>query len=100
MGLTYGAGPLSAHAPKEVNYRLDGPAHKLLMHPFPRRIRAEFAGRTVLDSRRAVLLHETALPPRLYVPEPDLDVERVRAERPQHALPVQGRRHLPHAAGR
>jgi uncharacterized protein (DUF427 family) len=74
MGLTYGAGPLSAHAPKEVNYRLDGPAHKLLMHPFPRRIRAEFAGRTVLDSRRAVLLHETALPPRLYVPEPDLDV--------------------------
>ena len=75
MGLTTGAGPLSAHAPKEINYRLDGPAHKLLQHPFPRRIRAEFAGRTVLDSRRGVLLHETALPPRLYVPEADLDAE-------------------------
>ena len=73
MSLTFGTGPLSAHAPKEVNYRLDGPAHKLLMYPYPRRIRAEFAGRTVLDSRRAVLLYETALPPRLYVPEPDLD---------------------------
>ena len=75
MGLTIGAGPLSAHAPKEINYRLDGPAHKLLQHPFPRRVRAEFAGRTVLDSRRGVLLHETALPPRLYVPEADLDAE-------------------------
>jgi uncharacterized protein (DUF427 family) len=73
MGLTYAGGPLSAHAPREVNYRLDGPAHKLLLHPYPRRIRAEFAGRTVLDTRRGVLLHETALPPRLYVPEADLD---------------------------
>jgi uncharacterized protein (DUF427 family) len=73
MSLTFGTGPLSAHAPKEVNYRVDGPAHKLLMYPYPRRIRAEFAGRTVLDSRQAVLLYETALPPRLYVPEPDLD---------------------------
>ena len=75
MGLTIGAGPLSAHASKEINYRMDGPAHKLLQHPFPRRVRAEFAGRTVLDSRRGVLLHETALPPRLYVPEADLDAE-------------------------
>ena len=73
MGLTKADGPLSAHSPDTVNYRVDGPAHKLLMHPFPRRIRAEFAGRTVLDTRHAVLLHETALPPRLYVPEADLD---------------------------
>jgi uncharacterized protein (DUF427 family) len=73
MGITYPGGPLSVSAPREVNYRLDGPAHKLLQHPHPRRVRAEFAGRTVLDTRRGVLLHETALPPRLYVPEEDLD---------------------------
>ena len=73
MGLTYADGPLSAHPPRDVNYRLEGPAHKLLMHPYPRRIRAEFAGRTVLDTRHGVLVHETALPPRLYVPESDLD---------------------------
>jgi uncharacterized protein (DUF427 family) len=73
MGLTRTDGPLSPHAPKTVNYSLDGPAHKLLMHPFPRRVRAEFAGRTVLDTRRGVLVHETALLPRLYVPEEDLD---------------------------
>lgn len=73
MGLTRRDGPLAARPLATVNYRLDGPAHKLLMYPYPRRIRAEFAGRTVLDSRRAVLLYETALPPRLYVPESDLD---------------------------
>ncbi len=73
MGLTRTDGPLSPRVPDTVNYRLDGPAHKLLMHPFPRRVRAEFAGRTVLDTRDGVLLHETALLPRLYVPEADLD---------------------------
>lgn len=73
MGLTRTTGPLSPHAPRTVNYAIDGPAHKLLMHPFPRRVRAEFAGRTVLDTVRGVLVHETALLPRLYVPEEDLD---------------------------
>jgi uncharacterized protein (DUF427 family) len=73
MGLTRTNGPLSPTAPTTVNYTIDGPAHKLLMHPFPRRVRAEFADRTILDTRRGVLVHETALLPRLYVPEEDLD---------------------------
>ncbi|HZG90184.1 MAG TPA: DUF427 domain-containing protein [Pseudonocardia sp.] len=73
MGLTFADGPLSPRPPKTVNYDITGPAHKLLVHPFPRRVRAEFAGRTVLDTSRGVLLHESALPPRLYVPEEDLD---------------------------
>ncbi|MCO1658447.1 DUF427 domain-containing protein [Pseudonocardia humida] len=73
MGLTFGDGPLSPRPPQTVNYDIAGPAHKLLMHPFPRRVRAEFAGRTVLDTRRGVLLHETAILPQLYVPEEDLD---------------------------
>ncbi len=73
MGLTRTDGPLSPRAPRTVNYAIDGPAHKLFLHPFPRRVRAEFAGRTVLDTTRGVLLHETALLPRLYVPEDDLD---------------------------
>ena len=45
MGLTRTDGPLSPRAPQTVNYAIDGPAHKLLAHPFPRRVRAEFAGR-------------------------------------------------------
>lgn len=73
VALTRAHGPLSPTAPATVNYTVDGPAHKLLMHPFPRRVRAEFAGRTVLDTRAGMLVHETALLPRLYVPETDLD---------------------------
>jgi uncharacterized protein (DUF427 family) len=90
MGLTYADGPLSAHAPREVNYRLDGPAHKLLMHPYARRIRAEFAGRTVLDTQQGVLLHETALPPRLYVPEGDLDESAFVASEHSTHCPFKG----------
>jgi uncharacterized protein (DUF427 family) len=73
VGLTRRTGPLAPHPPSTVNYRLDGPPHKLLLHPFPRRVRALVAGRTVLDTRSGALLHETALLPVLYVPEDDLD---------------------------
>lgn len=73
MGLTRTDGPLSSYAPSTVNYAIDGPPHKLLMHPFPRRVRAEFAGRTVLDTRRGQLVHESNLLPVLYVPEEDID---------------------------
>jgi len=73
MALTRTDGPLSPRPPQTVNYDVTGPAHKLLMQPFPRRVRAEFAGRTVVDTRNGVLLHETAILPQLYVPEEDLD---------------------------
>ncbi|MBN9733887.1 MULTISPECIES: DUF427 domain-containing protein [unclassified Pseudonocardia] len=73
MGLTRTDGPLSSYAPATVNYAIDGPPHKLLMHPFPRRVRAEVAGRTVLDTRRGYLVHESNLLPVLYVPEDDVD---------------------------
>jgi uncharacterized protein (DUF427 family) len=72
MSLTFSGGPLSGHPAERVNYRIEGPAHKLLMHDFPRRVRATFGGQTVLDTTRAVLLHETGLPPQLYVPIDDI----------------------------
>ncbi len=75
MGLTRTDGPLSPYAPTSVNYRIDGPPHKLLMHPFPRRVRAEFAGRTVLDTRAGQLVHESNLLPVLYVPVADIDAD-------------------------
>jgi uncharacterized protein (DUF427 family) len=39
---------------------------------FPRRMRAEFAGETVVDSRHAKLLHEHGLLPVLYFPEDEV----------------------------
>lgn len=75
MTLTLGTGPLAAGAPDTTNYALDGPQHKLLFSPFPRRIRALLAGQTVLDSERAMLLHESNIFPVLYVPVDDISME-------------------------
>lgn len=71
MSLTQSHGPLSGKPP-QTNYRIEGPAHRLLFQPFPRRVRAIFGGQTLLDSRRAQLLHETGLLPQLYIPYEDV----------------------------
>ena len=78
MSLTFSDGPLSGRPPQRVNYRIEGPAHKLLMHEFPRRVRAAFGGQAVLDTTRAVLLHETGLPPQLYAPIEDIRADLIQ----------------------
>jgi uncharacterized protein (DUF427 family) len=77
VSLTHSSGPLSGQAPQTVNYRIEGPAHKLLMHEFPRRIRATFGGQTVFDTTRAMLLHETGLLPQVYVPLDDIRADLI-----------------------
>ena len=78
MSLTFSSGPLSGHSPETVNYRIDGPAHKLLMQEFPRRVRARLGGETVFDTVRARLLHETGLLPQVYVPQEDIRADLLR----------------------
>ena len=75
MTLTFPGAPLASEPPATTNYSIDGPRHRLLLHPFPRRVRARFAGEVVLDSTRGALLHESNILPRLYVP-----LEDVRAD--------------------
>ncbi|HEY3019496.1 MAG TPA: DUF427 domain-containing protein [Solirubrobacteraceae bacterium] len=72
MSLTTGSGPLAVR-PAQANYTIDGPAHRLFFEPHPRRVRAVLAGRTVLDTVRGRLVHESNLLPVLYVPIEDLD---------------------------
>lgn len=72
MTLTMATGPLAAHGPHDVNYRVEGPAHRLLLEPFPRRVRAVLGGEVVLDTVRGALLHESQLLPQLYVPREDV----------------------------
>jgi uncharacterized protein (DUF427 family) len=55
------------------NFAIDGPAHRIHFEPFEHRVRAELGGRTVLDSTRGVLLHETGIHPVLYAPLGDYD---------------------------
>lgn len=69
-----GSGPLATRPGGEFNFGWDGaPAHRLFFEPYPRRLRALVGDRVVLDSVRAQLLHESNLPPRVYVPFDDLD---------------------------
>ncbi|MGB8996320.1 MAG: DUF427 domain-containing protein, partial [Pseudonocardiaceae bacterium] len=72
MSLTRGDGPLTSRPPDTVNYRIEGPAHRLLFAPFPRRVRAVFGGETVLDTTSGMLLHESNLLPQLYLPRDDV----------------------------
>ncbi len=79
MTLTLDHGPLSTSPPEEANYTIDGPPHRLLLTPFPRRVRAEFAGSTVLDTIAGALLHESNMLAKLYVPKADVDMSLLEA---------------------
>jgi uncharacterized protein (DUF427 family) len=90
MTLTRLPGPLANTGDQLTNYRIESPAHRLLMHPFPRRVRAEFAGETVLDTRAGMLLHESNLLPQLYVPEADLRTDLLKATELTTHCPFKG----------
>ena len=72
MSLTLGTAPFGPHAAGEWNFDYDGPGHALYLHPHARRVRAVFAGETVLDTLRPHLLHETGYLPRYYLPREDV----------------------------
>lgn len=90
MTLTLGNGPLSARPPDAANYTIDGPQHRLLATPFPRRVRAELAGTTVFDTTEGVLVHETNILPVLYVPETDVATELLEATDHHTHCPFKG----------
>jgi uncharacterized protein (DUF427 family) len=73
MSLTLGPGPLGTQPGGCANYSIDGPKHRIWFQEHPRRFRAEIGGRAVLDTVRGHLLHESNIPPRLYVPLDDFD---------------------------
>ena len=84
MTLTLGGGPLATPEPSETNYAIDGPKHRLFVSPFPRRIRALAQGETILDSERAVLVHESNLLPVLYAPLEDFTAELTATDTSTH----------------
>ena len=83
MTLTFPGAPLASDPPDTTNYAIEGPRHRLLLHPFPRRVRARFAGETVLDSTRGAMLHESNILPRFYVPLEDVRADLL--ERTDHS---------------
>jgi uncharacterized protein (DUF427 family) len=84
MSLTQSPGPLAGR-PGPANFAIDGPKHRLLATPLPRRVRGELGGEVVIDTEGAFLLHETGLKPQLYVPLADVRAETLtRTDRVTH----------------
>ena len=90
MSLTLGPGPLGTRPGGEANYTITGPGHRIWFQEHPRRIRAEIAGRVVLDTVRGHLLHESNIPPRLYAPLDDFDRELLAPSRHTTHCPFKG----------
>ena len=72
MTLTLGSGPFGPATTGRFNFERVGPRHVLYWEDWPRRMRAELGGATVLDSRGGKLLHETGHLPVHYFPEDDV----------------------------
>ena len=75
MALTVGTGPFAARPGGVFNRELPSRRGLIYFEDFPRRIRASFAGETVVDSRRAKLLHEAGHLPILYFPEGEVRMD-------------------------
>ncbi|AHY45430.1 protein of unknown function (DUF427) [Rubrobacter radiotolerans] len=73
MSLAVGKGPFGPRRSGEFNFDTNVlKPHTLYFEPTPKRVRAFFGGEVVADSRRAKLLHETAIMPVYYFPEEDV----------------------------
>lgn len=77
MSLTTGSGPLGGAPTGFFNFELDGaaPKHRIYFASDQRRLRALVGNKTVLDTTRAHLLHETGILPRIYAPTEDYALE-------------------------
>jgi len=92
MTLTLGTGPFAKPGKGALNFDLSkaAPAHVLFLHEIPKRVRAELAGETVIDSRRTQLLHETGLLPQLYVPFDDVRMDLLQQTAKTTHCPFKG----------
>jgi uncharacterized protein (DUF427 family) len=89
MSLTVGRGPFAREPAGRFNTEIVPPAGAVLFFdPVPQRIRATFAGETVVDSGDAKLLHETGHLPVYYFPLGDVRQDLLE--------PSEQRTHCPH----
>jgi uncharacterized protein (DUF427 family) len=75
MTMTVGTGPLGQAPAGVFNRPMPDLKGLIYFEDFLPRIRGEFAGETVVDSRHAKLLHENGLLPVLYFPEDEVRTE-------------------------
>ena len=90
MSLTIGTGPFGQHPGGTFNFERPPLQGLLYFEDSPRRIRALYAGETVVDSRRAKLLHEHGKLPVLYFPESEVRTELLEPSDHRTVCPWKG----------
>jgi uncharacterized protein (DUF427 family) len=90
MSLAMITGPLGTRPSGVANFERSGPAHALYLEPTQRRIRGVFAGETVVDSRRAQVLHESGHLPRYYFPREDVRADLLESTDHHTNCPFKG----------
>lgn len=91
MSLTVGKGPFAKEAAGRFNTEIVPPTGAVIFFdPVPQRIRATFAGDTVVDSSNAKLLHETGHLPVYYFPIEDVRQELLETSEKQTHCPHKG----------
>ncbi len=90
MSLTVGTGPFGNRPAGTFNTTIDPPGALLFWDPVPHRVRAIFAGETVVDSTNVKMLHETGHLPVYYFPEEDLRADLLEPSEHSTHCPVKG----------
>jgi len=90
MGLMTGTGPLSRSPAGSFNFETPPAGRSLYVEPTPKRIRAQVAGETVADSRKALILSESGLQPVYYFPRADVRLELFEPTERHTKCPIKG----------
>ncbi|WP_340563245.1 DUF427 domain-containing protein [Streptomyces sp. GSL17-111] len=67
-----------------------GGGHRIRLERGERHVRVELGGQVVAESRRPVLLHETGLPVRYYLPPQDVRTELLETSDTRTVCPFKG----------
>jgi uncharacterized protein (DUF427 family) len=79
MSLTNGTGPFGQHAAGAFNFEVPRGKGLIYLEDSPRRMRANFAGETIVDSRHPKLLHEYEHLPVYYFPKAEVRMDLLEA---------------------
>ena len=70
--------------------KIPGPDHPITVTPARGRVTVIAAGRTIADTRDALILKEAAYPPVYYIPRKDVDMARLQRTTHQSYCPYKG----------
>lgn len=83
---------------EQVHGHLRDPYHRVDTRATDRRVRVTLGNRVLAESDRAVLLSETGLPTRLYIPADDVRADALAASPTSTVCPYKGTAEYAHAA--